>query len=181
MRLLILIAPVALSACASIVEGSTQTIAINTTPAGADCSVMRGGLEIGRVSPTPGEVTIERTKQDLEVMCRKSGYEPVSFSSQSDFAAPFFGNILIGGPVGMGVDLATGAYNKYDAVIAVDFEARSARGINPAPREQAQPAPSPAARVSGAAYEPQPASERILTSEHADRYQARRQQLRKQR
>jgi hypothetical protein len=179
MRLVMVASLVALSGCASILEGTTQSIAINTNPAGANCAVSRMGEVIGRVSPTPGAVTIKKTKQDITVECQSAGYETVGFTSESDFATPFFGNLIVGGPVGVGIDLATGAYNKYDAVIEVDFKARKARAINPSPREAAATQQAAdAANAAASASAESAASERPLSSDHADRYQARRQQLR---
>ncbi len=180
MRLILLAGLAVLSGCASILEGSAQSIAINTNPAGADCMVSRAGEVIARVSPTPGTAAIKKTKYDIDIECQKFGYEPVQFTSKSDFATPFFGNILLGGPIGMGIDLASGAYNKYDAVVDVDFSTRSARAQNPSPREKAAAARE---NYSASAADYQPVSSDLsspITSDHADRYQARREQLRRQ-
>ena len=46
--LLALLALVTLQACSSIVEGTSQEILVNTTPSGADCSLVREGISIAR-------------------------------------------------------------------------------------------------------------------------------------
>ena len=66
-----LFALVSLSACSSIIEGTSQEILVNTNPAGANCSLVREGTSIGRIDPTPGAVTIKKTKHDITVECSK--------------------------------------------------------------------------------------------------------------
>lgn len=51
---LVLGAAIGVSACSSIVEGTSQEIAISTSPSGADCALEREGITIARVNPTPG-------------------------------------------------------------------------------------------------------------------------------
>lgn len=191
MRLFILLVPLAVSACASILEGSSQTIAIATTPEGADCEVTRQGSSIGRVNPTPGEITIQKTKHDIDVECRKPGYQAARFMSRSDYAAPVFGNILIGGPVGLGVDWATGAYNKYDASISLAMEPleRNSRAAEPLIEPSVQTgsaAPfTPQSTTTPAVFEPvvnnTAAPEKLLPAERSRQYQNRREQLNKPR
>lgn len=106
-----------LSACSSIIEGSTQEITINTNPAGANCSVERQGVSIGRVDPTPGSVTIKKTKYDITVRCVKSGYQEATFLNHSGAAGATVGNIILGGGIGWAVDSASGADNKYETPI----------------------------------------------------------------
>ena len=43
----------ALTGCASIISGTSQTITINSNPPGAQCNLLREGLVIGSVT-TPG-------------------------------------------------------------------------------------------------------------------------------
>ena len=104
---------VALSACSSIVEGTSQELVINTTPPGANCALEREGQVIGRVSETPGGITIKKSKHDITVVCKKKGYENASFFNKSDVAGATVGNILLGGGIGWAIDSANGADNKY--------------------------------------------------------------------
>jgi hypothetical protein len=115
----------ALSACASVIDGTHQKVTINTTPQGADCTLNRKnekeGAEsvIARVNPTPGEVTIEKTKYDINVVCNKPGYQSTTFTNRSGSAGATLGNIILGGPIGWAVDSARGADNKYDSPITI--------------------------------------------------------------
>jgi hypothetical protein len=75
MRSVVALCAVALGGCASIVEGTSQEITINTNPAGASCVLMREGQPIGSVNPTPGTVLIKKTKYDLTIVCDRSGFD----------------------------------------------------------------------------------------------------------
>ena len=63
-----------LQGCASILEGTDQTITIETSPTGANCRLYREGRVVGQVI-TPGGVVVEKTKHDMTVECEKEGYE----------------------------------------------------------------------------------------------------------
>jgi hypothetical protein len=110
-----------LSACASIVEGTSQAIMVNTNPSGADCTLNREGVAIARVSPTPGSVTIKKTKYDMSILCSKAGYQDTTFMLHSGEAGATYGNLAFGGLIGWGIDSATGADNKYDSPVNISL------------------------------------------------------------
>ena len=103
-----------LSACSSIIEGTSQEITVNTNPTGADCALEREGVSIAHVNPTPGSATIKKTKYDITVRCNKDGYQEATYLNHSGAAGATLGNILAGGGVGWAIDSASGADNKYD-------------------------------------------------------------------
>ncbi len=105
------------SGCASIISGRTQEVHVNTNPAGADCALLREGKVIGRVNPTPGSITIERTKDDITLKCNKEGYMETGYENNSGIAPATWGNLALGGLIGWGVDSAAGADNKYDSPV----------------------------------------------------------------
>ncbi len=114
MKKIILLAAVSvLAGCSSIVEGTSQELIVNTTPEGADCALQREGQVIGRVNPTPGGITVKKSKHDITVVCTKKGYEKATFFNKSDVAGATVGNILLGGGIGWAIDSANGADNKY--------------------------------------------------------------------
>lgn len=108
-----------LSACATIIEGRAQQIAINTNPAGACCALTRNNETIGTVCPTPGSAYIEKTKHDITITCEKEGYEPATYLNRSGSASATFGNIILGGGIGWAIDSASGSDNKYDSPVNV--------------------------------------------------------------
>jgi hypothetical protein len=108
---------VSLSGCASIVEGTSQNITVNTSPSGADCGLYREGIKIATVQGTPGSGLVNKTKHDIWVVCVKQGYQMATYFNHSGIAGGTFGNILLGGGVGWAIDSASGADNKYDGAV----------------------------------------------------------------
>src|SRR5215469_16450448 len=82
--------------CATIMEGTGQSVAISTTPPGAACSVIREGQTLGQVTSTPGSVRVDKSKNDLTVTCSKQGYPTASVTQTPKFVGTTFGNILLG-------------------------------------------------------------------------------------
>lgn len=95
------------SGCATVTRGTTEQLMVQSEPSGASVRVSNGFTGI-----TPVSFTVPR-KGDLIVTITKEGYEPVEVSVPSKLAgagtAGFLGNALIGGVIGGGVDIATGA------------------------------------------------------------------------
>ena len=117
---LILALPVLLlsGGCASIVSGTSQTLAFDSNPQGADCTLTREEVRIGSTT-TPGSVVVQKDKHDILVVCNKDGYHEASNVLDSDVEGMTFGNLIIGGVVGWIIDSSTGADNKYDEHITV--------------------------------------------------------------
>ncbi|HEX3485746.1 MAG TPA: hypothetical protein VHT51_11840 [Micropepsaceae bacterium] len=126
---------VALSGCASVIEGTSQVITVNTNPSGADCSLNRmpEGV-IGRVTGTPSGVTIRKTKYDITIKCNKPGYQEATYLDHSGAAGATFGNIVLGGGIGWAIDSASGSDNKYESPVNVSLVPSSAASaLAPAP------------------------------------------------
>ncbi len=107
------------SGCASMTSGTTQSIALQTTPAtGAECQLVN---EKGSwmVPATPGSTTINRAYGDLVVTCAHKNGTKGSTSVQSTTVGAAFGNILAGGLIGAAVDMSSGAAYQYPATISV--------------------------------------------------------------
>lgn len=111
--------PIMLAGCSSVLEGSSQRVTVNTNPIGAECSLSRDGRIIGRIAATPGTLTVEKTKHDIQLACHKDGYQDVVLTNRSGFAAATFGNVMVGGLPGWGVDSASGADNKYQSPLNI--------------------------------------------------------------
>lgn len=109
----------ACSACATVLGGTTQEVFIESEPAGAECKVDRLGANLGVVKPTPGRVNVSRSKDTMIVTCVRQGYEPSNEVLASSFTGATFGNILLGGIVGVVIDASSGANNKYPERIMV--------------------------------------------------------------
>lgn len=106
-------------ACATVVGGTTQEVFIQTDPSGAECKVDRLGANMGVVKPTPGRVNVSRSKETMIITCSHDGYEVASEAVVSSFTGATLGNILVGGIIGLAVDAASGANNKYPERVIV--------------------------------------------------------------
>ena len=109
----------ALTACATLVEGDDQTVTIVSDPAGATCTLTRKGVEIGAVTPTPGSIVLEKSSDDASVVCSKAGHFDGAAALSSSFQNMTIGNVLFGGIIGVAVDAASGAMHEYPASITI--------------------------------------------------------------
>lgn len=107
------------SACATIISGTTQDLYIDSEPKGASCKIDRQGATVGMVNPTPGKVNVPRHKDNIVVACSLDGYEQSNEVLASSFTGATFGNLLLGGFVGVVIDASSGANNKYPERIVV--------------------------------------------------------------
>lgn len=129
------LAVLALTGCASIVNGTNQNVSLETRSggsalSGAACSLTN---DKGRwFVTTPGSVVVSRSFESLAVKCEKDLLEPGILSVKSATKAMAFGNILFGGFIGAGVDVATGAAYDYPAMITVEMGAKTAPAVSAA-------------------------------------------------
>lgn len=136
----------ALGGCASVSRGTTETISIASTPAGAEATVT--GLEAPTTCTTPCAVVAKRSA-DITVSFAKEGYEPQIVPLTKDISANggagFAGNLLLGGVVGMGVDAVTGAaldHKPNPVIVTMQPVAPPPPRIPPKPKKPKAP-PSP--------------------------------------
>ena len=118
-RLLWLMPLAYLGGCATIVEGSDQTLRVSTDPAGAECELRRNGEVIAVVDQTPGSVTVDKSQYEITVSCQLDGYEEAVGTVEPEFEDMTVGNILLGGVIGIGVDAASGAMHEYRPNVTV--------------------------------------------------------------
>jgi hypothetical protein len=116
--------------CATILAGRSQTVTVATNPPGARCELLREGRVIGTVENTPGAITLNKTKHDIDVVCRKDGFTEAKGFGESGTEGATFGNIALGGLIGWGIDSAVGADNKYPEVMTVNLVPASLGAVN---------------------------------------------------
>ena len=108
MRIVIAIA-LALScgACATVTRGTTEQIQITSEPAGAEVRT-----SLGHSCVSPCTIQVGR-KDEFTVTVAKPGYRsqdiPVTTRVSGGGGVAFAGNVILGGVIGMGADVATGA------------------------------------------------------------------------
>jgi hypothetical protein len=116
---LVVICVSSLVGCASIVNGTNQSVSVQTGPVtGANCELAN---DKGKwyVNGTPGSVTVHRSYQDLTVNCQKKGFASGNTKVESKTKGMAFGNAVFGGVVGAGADMADGAAYDYPQTISV--------------------------------------------------------------
>jgi len=130
----------ALSGCASIVEGTTQIIAVTSVPSSEGTYYVT----------TPGNATVHKTKHNLDVVCKLDGFKDLHGVIESHFNGATAGNIIAGGIIGVGIDAATGANYNYPTKFEVTMEPADAAPVaeGSAPPTVTNPTPAPAPDVS---------------------------------
>ena len=121
-----------LGACATIVKGNDQTVTVITDPTGATCTLTRKGVTVGVANPTPASIVLEKSKDNVSVICKKGGHFDGAATLASSFHGMTFGNILLGGLIGLAVDAASGAMHQFPSSITIfltpkQFESDAAR------------------------------------------------------
>lgn len=102
----------ATTGCASIIDGTSQTISIDSNPPHASCQLINNGRVVGNVQ-TPGRIVVEKTKYDINITCEKEGYQAATATLTSEIEDSTWGNIILGGGIGWAIDSASGADNSY--------------------------------------------------------------------
>ena len=149
LKLAALVIVLQLGACASIVSGTNQSVSVETqatggeTLAGANCKLTnnKGTWYV----TTPGSTVVNRSYEDLAVLCEKESHAPGMVSAKSSTKGMAFGNLLFGGVIGAGVDISTGAAYDYPALIKVRMGRSEQVGsptTSPAPTPVATPTPT---------------------------------------
>lgn len=111
------------SGCASIVSGQNQSISVETRSKQGQ-AVMSANCKLSNNKGTwfvtsPGSVSVRRSFEDMLINCEKENQEPGLASVKSSTKAMAFGNIIFGGVIGAGVDIASGAAYDYPTMITV--------------------------------------------------------------
>lgn len=112
-----------LPGCASIVSGQNQPITVEAPNCeGATCKLIndKGTWFV----KAPGPVTVSRAYGDLIVTCNKEGFGAATNTVSSSTKAMAAGNIIFGGIIGVGVDVATGAAYDYPLLITNPLECK---------------------------------------------------------
>ena len=113
-RAVALATAVLLVGCATITKGTTQTVSLQTPgAAGAQCTLTSAAIG-ARTVTTPATLTLEKSHENIQVVCRKECYQDAVGIIPSHTETMTAGNIIVGGVVGLGVDAVSGAMNKYN-------------------------------------------------------------------
>ena len=96
------------AACATMTRGTSEDFVVETTPANAQVALSNGMA----CDATPCTFDVPR-KGEFSATISKDGYESVTQSIYTEVSSggrnAMFGNILVGGVIGVGVDATSGA------------------------------------------------------------------------
>jgi len=117
------LAAVSVAGCATIIEGTSQELQVNSNPPGAVCEFTREGAVIARLT-TPSAATVKKTKHDITVKCDKPGYQQAVYINRSGLesgavAGNVAADLLLTAGLSSIIDSASGADNKYEPIINV--------------------------------------------------------------
>lgn len=150
------------SGCASIVTGHNQSVSVETRSkqgqavSGANCKLSN---DKGTwFATSPGSVSVRRSYNDLSVTCEKESQDPGLASVKSSTKAMAFGNIIFGGVIGAGVDVASGAAYDYPTLITIVMGENLTIDAPPTDKEKESKPETTAGTVSTVAAKEQPAT-----------------------
>ncbi|MCA6236704.1 MAG: PEGA domain-containing protein [Phenylobacterium sp.] len=97
-----------LTACATVTRGSNDAWVVNSEPPGASVTTTNGHF----CASTPCAIKMPR-KSEFSAEIKKPGFKTATVSvthkTAGAGAAGVAGNVLVGGVIGLGVDMVTGA------------------------------------------------------------------------
>lgn len=172
-RSVILVASVAATGCASVMNDTAQAMKVETRTeagqavTGAECKLTN---DRGSFSVRSGDTTqIRRSHSDVDIVCTHPGNRVASARAVSRANAGMYGNILIGGAIGVAIDHSQGTAYTYPTWVqlvygkSLVFDRRDQKedeptpatdtgmvpvGTAPAVATPAVPPPQPGARVT---------------------------------
>jgi hypothetical protein len=117
--LAVILAGLAVAACATVLEGTTQTMTVTSLPEDASCVLERREQVLVSVSATPASVEFNKDDAPIRITCSKPGYLDASRVVLAGFESYSAGNLFFGGLVGVVIDASTGAVNQYPSEVSV--------------------------------------------------------------
>ncbi len=109
--------------CATLTTGTTQAVSVDVLNAkGASCE---GTDKAGRKyhwPKTPAVTTVQKGDGPIQLVCTLEGFKQTLFSFDETFVAATLGNVILGGGVGLFVDIASGAAQEYSSTIKLVME-----------------------------------------------------------
>jgi hypothetical protein len=115
----------ALNACADVLDGTSQVVTIRTVDgskyvSGSQC-VLTNDKGVWFVT-APGSVAVHRSYDDLNVRCQAAGYIANAGAAPSHSKDLTAGNLIVGGLIGMGLDIGEGSAYDYPNPITVNLQ-----------------------------------------------------------
>lgn len=104
--------------CATATSNPETATRIESDPSGATCT-LENKKGYSKQVVTPATVTLHRDLAPLSIACTAPGHASIREEFKMDGNAMVLGNILVGGLIGVAVDAASGAAEKFPDKISV--------------------------------------------------------------
>jgi len=98
---------VLLIGCASVIHGTRQVIPVASVP--PEAKVYMQGVQ---VATTPGKIEVRRKDEGVTLRFEKDGYKAIEVRLSRRVSGAAFGNLALGGVIGLIVDFSNGAAYK---------------------------------------------------------------------
>jgi hypothetical protein len=110
---------IVIAGCSTIVKGTEQQVSVNTPGVpGALCQLQSPAIGM-RTVQTPANIVLPKSRHNVAVTCSAQCYTDGVGTLGSHTEVMTAGNVIFGGLIGLGVDAASGAMNKYDPDVEV--------------------------------------------------------------
>ena len=134
-----------LGSCSTIVKGTNQVVSVNTPGVpGAMCTLQSPAIGTRSVK-TPGTIKLPKSRHDVVVNCTAQCFKGTGMLA-SGTEMMTAGNVFLGGVIGLGVDAASGAMNKYEPGVEVSMSRIPGCGGSPRRGPSVSSLPAPAQR-----------------------------------
>lgn len=117
-----------LGGCASIVSDNKSTTYLETDPEASRCELH--GQDFKRVVTTPNSISLPSEAAPLTVSCSAPGYKRTTATLDTKMDGWIWGNILLGGGIGLIVDATRGAGFKYPTKLSLVLEPEEFRTLD---------------------------------------------------
>ncbi len=144
MSFALLLALMTCSGCATITKGKTDTVLVQISNCSESISCEATNKKGRWDFSAPGPVTFDKSDQDLTIQC-SDGPEKLTLRITPTKSSMVWGNVLVGGIIGGGVDASTDAH--WDIVDSVTMTRNYCFGSRVSQSMGAVPTPAP--RTSG--------------------------------
>jgi len=100
-----------LGGCATIVSGDETDTQITTDPIGAECELIGDGYNM--VVTSPANIQLDSDAAPVTIICNADGHLEERTEIDTSMDGTIFGNLILGGLIGVAIDAASGSGQKY--------------------------------------------------------------------
>ncbi len=110
------------SGCATVLTGTDHQLSVNTNVDGAKCKLTNSKGVNWYIKETPGSALVKKGDSPITVTCEKAGYAEARKEVKCHINGVSILNILVGGVIGFGYDIVTGAITSYPDDVDVNLD-----------------------------------------------------------